>query len=283
MVTMMEMNDFVIKHADAKYFDADVRLYKKHFPNSRLIPELERAPDFQKKALDERILFELLNNQDSCIDCIWENRGFIRNNDGKIIPMDELKQAGDDKLPAEMKLLVLALLDADLQSLKHNELKKFVFGLGLDKNCKDHKKETYLTELNTFIIEYTASAITADMNIGSNGTEGAPVAGEQIPSVDGSQQLPPVDTGLSVDHLVVDESKGGSSESHSDQVIDIMNQEKQELTEKVEELEAEKEDLEYELEDVMAEKESLEEKLEATEAELTEAKKKEDQEQSIQE
>jgi hypothetical protein len=52
------------------------------------------------------------------------------------------------------------------------------------------------------------------------------------------------------------------SESHSDQVIDQMNAEKEELEGKVEELESENEDLQEQLEDAEAEKELLEDQLE---------------------
>lgn len=52
------------------------------------------------------------------------------------------------------------------------------------------------------------------------------------------------------------------SESHSDQVIDQMNAEKEELHEKVDELESENEDLQEQLDDAESEKQSLEEQLE---------------------
>ena len=51
-------------------------------------------------------------------------------------------------------------------------------------------------------------------------------------------------------------------QSHSDQVIDLMNAEKEELHEKVGELETENEDLQSQLEDSESEKQDLEEQLE---------------------
>lgn len=157
MSTNAEINDFIIKHADAKYFEADVKLYKKHFPNSRLIPELERAPDFAKKPLDERILSELLTNQDSCIDCIWENRGYIRDK-GKLVEMiskksqdkkAETKTATKKETKADDNLKIIRnnLLRIDLDKVKYNILKQFVFDLGLQKQCKDQKKTTYIEVL----------------------------------------------------------------------------------------------------------------------------------------
>lgn len=234
MYSFAELNDFIIKHTDAKYFDDDLRLYKKHFPNAKLIPELERAPEFAKRNLDERMLFELLNNQDSCIDCIWENRGFIFDG-SKLVPMKAKDESAVPMSP-EMQVILAELLKSDLPTLKHNDLKKFVFALELDSNCPNHKKETYLKVLNEFIESLTPSQ---------------------------------------------------STESHSDQVIDLMNKEKQELTEKVEDLELENEDLKDQIEDHELQKEDLESQLEGAEsekeaamAELVEAKKKEDQEQS---
>lgn len=260
MYSFAELNDFIIKHTDAKYFDDDLKLYKKHFPNSKLIPELERAPDYAKKNLDERMLFELLNNQDSCIDCIWENRGFIFDG-SKLVPIN-VKDENAAFMSPEKQLIFEELIKTDLSISKHNDLKKFVFALGLDKNCKNHKKETYLTELNSFMIEYAANVSTSKMNAGNH------------TSVDESKPLPSV----------------ANTESHSDQIINLMNKEKQELTEKVENLELENEDLKDQIEDHELQKEDLESQLEDTEsekeaaiAELAEAKKKEDQEQSIQE
>lgn len=157
MSTNAEINDFIIKHADAKYFEADVKLYKKHFPNSRLIPELERAPDFAKKNLDERILSELLTNQDSCIDCIWENRGYIRDN-GKVVTMTAKKEPAKKqeekkapKNPDKKEVTLNMVLKTDLNSAKYNVLKQMVFDLGLQKQCKDQKKATYLKALQDYL------------------------------------------------------------------------------------------------------------------------------------
>ena len=157
MTTIAEINDFIIKHADAKYFEADVKLYKKHFPNSKLTPELEKAPEFAKKSLDERILSELLTNQDSCIDCIWENRGYIRDK-GKLVEMASQKKAPaktTEKKAADVKednkkIIRHNLLKIDLDKAKYNVLKQFVFDLGLQKECKDQKKATYLKVLKDF-------------------------------------------------------------------------------------------------------------------------------------
>lgn len=140
MMTLAELNNFIISHADVKYFEADVKLYKKHFPNSRLIPELEKAPEYSKKALDERMIYELLNNQDSCIDCIWENRGYIRNGEEKILPLPTPPTASNTQ-PATTPQ------PTNLAKAKYNVLKKLVFEQGLQSKCPDQKKATYLKVL----------------------------------------------------------------------------------------------------------------------------------------
>ena len=145
-MTFAELNEFVLKHTDAKYFDADVKLYKKHFPASRLIAELDRAPEFAKKALDERMIYELLNNQDSCIDCIWENRGYIRNAAAEV---KELKKR-PEKVDKPAKQGVVVVPAGDLAQIKHNALKKMVYDLNLQGECENHKKETYVKVLTKY-------------------------------------------------------------------------------------------------------------------------------------
>lgn len=151
MSTFTEINDFVLKHTSAQYFEADLRLYKKHFPNSKLSPELDRAPDFAKKALDERMIWELLSNQDSCIDCILENRGFVRH-DGNILPLNKpVTPAKNNQAPADNAAIIDKLLKTNITTAKHNVLKQFVFALKLQDVCANQKKETYQKVLNEFV------------------------------------------------------------------------------------------------------------------------------------
>lgn len=182
MYSFQEINDFVMRHTGSQYFESDLKLYKKHFPNSKLNAELDRAPDFAKNALDERMIYELLNNQDSCIDCIWENRGFVVDG-SKLVPIKS-KDEGKIVMPADVQAVFEVLIKTDISAAKHNDLKKFVFGLKLQDKCADQKKETYLKVLNDFIASLE------------------PVEQDAIENI----------------------------ESHSDQVIDQMNQEKGEET-----------------------------------------------------
>jgi len=160
MYSFAELNDFIIKHTDAKYFDCDLKLYKKHFPNSKLIPELDRCPDFAKRNLDERMLYELLNNQDSCIDCIWENRGFIFDGT-KLIPANTPevkteKEAIEKELPKEVSIApeitqTPTVITDEIEAMTYNQLKKTVFDLGLDKTCENHKIATYRNVLANYM------------------------------------------------------------------------------------------------------------------------------------
>lgn len=66
-------NNFIVKHADADHFDADFALFEKTFPKSRLIDSLKLAQPYNKKSLDERMLFELLDNVSA--ETVLNNRG----------------------------------------------------------------------------------------------------------------------------------------------------------------------------------------------------------------
>lgn len=160
MPTFSEINDFVVKHTGADYFDADVKLYKKHFPNSKLIAELDRAPGFAKKGLDERIVYELLSDGISCIDCIWENRGFTRDSKNAVLPIENT--AGQEKKAKQINENtsdpVSELLKTDLKLAKYNTLKKLVFDLNLDESCENHKADTYRTVLSKFSEKFKAES-----------------------------------------------------------------------------------------------------------------------------
>lgn len=73
----LERNNFVVTHASAEFFAKDLEYYKKLFPTSKLIKDLERCPEFRKKELDARMLHEMLASQNICHECILENRGIV--------------------------------------------------------------------------------------------------------------------------------------------------------------------------------------------------------------
>ena len=45
----LEINNFIVANADAEHFDADLKLYKKLFPESAILRNLQNAMPFQKK------------------------------------------------------------------------------------------------------------------------------------------------------------------------------------------------------------------------------------------
>jgi hypothetical protein len=74
-MTFPEKNNFVVKHTSAEYFEADKKLYKRLYPDSRLTPELEKANQYNKEHLDGRMLLKILDVV--CGETVLENRGII--------------------------------------------------------------------------------------------------------------------------------------------------------------------------------------------------------------
>lgn len=142
MTPFADLQSFVVKHTDAKYFKSDLKLYKKCFPQSRLITELDRAPEFAKKGLDERMCTEILQHPDMCIDTVWENRGKIRDAKENLVelPKKEIHEINKQKQPKPIKA---DIKNIDISKLKYNELKRLVFDFNLDEQCNNHKAETY--------------------------------------------------------------------------------------------------------------------------------------------
>ena len=68
----IKKNDFIVKHKSEKDFEQDLCLYKQHFPESRLHPELKRASSYNKRTLDGYMLNELLDKVSA--DDILANR-----------------------------------------------------------------------------------------------------------------------------------------------------------------------------------------------------------------
>lgn len=134
----LQINDFVANHTGAQFFEADKKLFKKLFPDSKLLPDLEKAEVFQHKNLDERMVLEILSADRVCMETVWEFRGIVK------------AKKEDTKTPPEnpdFEGNVDALLHTDLNTANHNELKKLVYGLKLEGRCVDHKKETYIQVL----------------------------------------------------------------------------------------------------------------------------------------
>jgi hypothetical protein len=95
-------------------------LFIKVFPSSKLIPQLAKANQFNKKKLNERMLLELLKNV--CGETILENRGIIKT--VGTTPVDKkaeaqkdvLNVASLDDLSLTRKKEIVAVLELSLDS-----------------------------------------------------------------------------------------------------------------------------------------------------------------------
>lgn len=159
--SITEINDFVVAYATAEHYDADLKLYRRLFPNSNILPELERAFEPRKKQLDERMLLEIMKADRICMDTILENRGIkvpVSNKDIEqvIDAMAESNAANEaesnedtsvDESPStdDTSAFELQLLESDVVKMKYNEKKKLAFGLQLE--TPDQKGDTLTSAL----------------------------------------------------------------------------------------------------------------------------------------
>jgi len=117
----IKKNDFIVKHKSEKYFEQDLCLYKQHFPESRLHPELKRARSYNKRTLDGQMLHDLLDKIPS--DDILSNRkkaatlndlidkiGSVDEKESKLAEKEELAEK-ESKLAAQ--IIVNAIKNED--------------------------------------------------------------------------------------------------------------------------------------------------------------------------
>lgn len=94
-----EKNDWTIRLKNEKHFDKDKKLYYKHFPKSSLKEQIEKANDFTKKRLSEKMIFELLSVVSP--DVILKNRSSKKNIeksvDGNSIKDNELQDENENQ------------------------------------------------------------------------------------------------------------------------------------------------------------------------------------------
>ena len=153
---LQKIQAFLINHTGAKFFAADVVLFKQKFPASPLIPELDRVETYNIAQLDERICYELLQEAGICDCVIWENRGFTIDKDGFIVPMKKENEPSEDE-----KILMTMNLN---EKQVYNELKALLFAFEL---TVDNQKEiTIIEALKAKQIElnatYNPAALTAE-------------------------------------------------------------------------------------------------------------------------
>lgn len=127
-------NDFVVKHTNIEFFNKDKEHFMKVFPYSPLVAELKKANQYNKKALQGRILLELLNNV--CPESILEYRG-LKKTTGTT-PIDE-------KAEAQKELLNTPSLD-DISLTRKKGIVKL-----LDLSVENEKAELIDTALNEYI------------------------------------------------------------------------------------------------------------------------------------
>jgi hypothetical protein len=71
----MEIISFINTHAGAEHFEQDKKLFKKLFPQAKILHELDNANQYNMKHLDERMLLQI--GKCVCAETILENRGVI--------------------------------------------------------------------------------------------------------------------------------------------------------------------------------------------------------------
>ena len=169
----LQINNFVANHTGEEFFEADKKLYKKLFPESKILKDLDNAAPFQKKSFDERMILEILQADRICFETIWEYRGVIKT------PVQEKPNTPEKPeipIDANLQKTVDELLSTDLNAAKYNVLKGLIFGLDLQKHCADNKRETYIAVLADAVAMLTPAPVV------SEATTEAPI--EEAPVLD---------------------------------------------------------------------------------------------------
>lgn len=169
----LQINNFVANHTGEEFFEADKKLYKKLFPESKILKDLDNAQPFQKKNLDERMVLEILQADRICFETVWEYRGVIKTvnpekpnieNKAPVFEVDKALQKTIDEL-----------LNTDLKAAKYNVLKGLVFGLDLQTHCADNKRETYIAVLTDAVAMLTPAPVENDTTTEAPTMEGTTV------------------------------------------------------------------------------------------------------------
>jgi len=137
-LTFDEINDFVVTNAtdDRTVYDSDLKLYKKLYPASRIIPDLETASQYNLKKLDGRMIIEILKVV--CIETVLENRGIVHDFSKK-----------NDADPGMNYDALNELMNADLETIKYAKMKSIVLRLGITTG--NAKADTYKSALKQYL------------------------------------------------------------------------------------------------------------------------------------
>lgn len=133
---------FVASNLGAEYYESDLKLYEKLYPNRPALGEFKSAPDYRKAHFQERMLLEILETV--CPDTVLENRGFVvLKGEKKELPTGEAKDAALKKLA-----------DTNLEEAKYAEKKALVKILEIEtKDQKDATITAALLELQASLIK----------------------------------------------------------------------------------------------------------------------------------
>ena len=109
-----QKNNFVTKHSGAEHFDCDLATYINVYPNSRIIPSLRKATEFEKEKLDGRMLLELLNHL-SPEQILSKRKPMEQTVDVATLTFNTLMKQSEE----------------EIQSMSYNDLKRAAIDLGL--------------------------------------------------------------------------------------------------------------------------------------------------------
>lgn len=161
----LQINNFVANHTGEQFFDNDLKLFKKLFPESPILKNLETAMPFQKKTLDERMILEILQADRICIETIWEYRGVVKSakTDAPKKAEKPVIEIVPNTAPANtvFQAAIERLKNTRLDTAKHNDLKRLIYDLRLEGRCVDHKKPTYIQVLTDALAALAPAFIAA--------------------------------------------------------------------------------------------------------------------------
>ncbi len=161
----LQINNFVANHSGEQFFDNDLKLFKKLFPESPILKTLETAMPFQKKTLDERMIIEILQADRVCIETIWEYRGVVKSD--KSEAPEKPEKPSIDEVPGtapantDFQAAIERLKNTALDTAKHNDLKRLIYDLSLEGRCVNHKKDTYIQVLTDALEALAPAPIAA--------------------------------------------------------------------------------------------------------------------------
>lgn len=162
-MNVLDRNNFVVTHASVEYFAKDLEYYKKLFPNSVLINDLENCPDFRKKEFDARMLHEMLASERICHECILENRGIITL---------EQKMIDEQNAAAKFEQAKTELLNIDLTlKFDFNKVKKMAEQAGVTLQGKSKADLIASIELWKNAIEAPAQPVNTDKENKEQGSQ----------------------------------------------------------------------------------------------------------------